>query len=206
MTNTPPAPATASISDQATELLAQLLTEVDQVDPTPVTMATIRDRLPFDLYTEFRLSLHNLAYTATNTTDDAVIIIAEELADVRAALTGPGFMLHTPDRQALIEHIGTRLGWSSGLVSALRGITIRRIPRWQLEGRTTAPTIDTLTAELEAAAREAAAAANAAAFAAVREQWVAAYSAALQYIGRIEANGDQPPTLNDICTHICRAI
>ncbi len=206
MTTTPPAPAIVSISDQAAQLLTELLAEVDQVDPTPVTMATIRDRLPLNLYAEFRVSLHNLAHTAKTTTDDAIIILAEELADVRAALTGPGFILHTPVRQALIAHIGTRLGWSSGLVSALRGITIRRIPRWQLEGRPTAPTIETLTAELEAAAREAAAAANAAAFAAVREQWVAAYSAALQYIGRIEANGDQPPTLNDICTHICGAI
>lgn len=149
MTNTPPAPATASISDQATELLAQLLAEVDQVDPTPVTMATIHERLGQALYAEFRVSLHNLAHTAKTTTDDAIIILAEELADVRAALTGPGFILHTPVRQALIEHIGTRLGWSSGLVSALRGITIRRIPRWQLEGRPTAPTIETLTAELD---------------------------------------------------------
>lgn len=171
MTNTPPAPATASISDQAAELLAQLLAEVDQVDPTPVTMATIRDRLPFDLYAEFRVSLHNLAHTAKTTTDDAIIILAEELADVRAALTGPGFILHTPDRQALIIEIGTRLGWSSGLVSALRGITIRRIPRWQLTGRPTAPTIETLTAELEAAAREAAARDRLIALDALRSRW-----------------------------------
>jgi hypothetical protein len=205
VTTTPPAPATVSIADQAAQLLTELLGEVDQVDPTPVTMAMIHERLGQPLYAEFRISLHNLAHTAKTTTDDAIIILAEELADVRAALTGPGFILHTPDRQALITEIGTRLGWSSGLVSALRGITIRRIPRWQLEGRPTAPTIETLTAELEAAARESAAAANAAAFAAVREQWVAAYAAALQFIGRIEATGDAPPTLAAILHHIGRS-
>lgn len=151
MTTTPPAPTTVSISDQAAQLLTKLLAEVDQVDPTPVTMAMIHERLGQPLYAEFRISLHNLAHTAKTTTDDAIIILAEELADVRAALTGTGFHLHTPVRQALIAHIGTRLGWSSGLVSALRGITIRRIPRWQLEGRPTAPTIDTLAAELAAA-------------------------------------------------------
>lgn len=210
MTNTAPptdtAPtdttATPSIADRAAELLAQLLAEVDQIDPTPVTMSTIRDRLPVGLYAEFRLSLHDLARSAANGTDPLTTILAEELADVRAALTSTGFILHTPERRNLIASTAIHLGWSADLTAALLGITVNRVPRWQLEGRPTAPTIDTLAAELAAADREAARQANAAAFALVREQWVATYSAALAFIGRTEATGDAPPTFAEILDHI----
>lgn len=172
-TNTAPTDTTAtpSIADLAAELLAQLLAEVDQIDPNPVTMSTIRDRLPVGLYAEFRLSLHDLARSAANGTDPLTTIIAEELADVRAALTGTGFILHTPERRNLIASTAIHLGWSAELTAALLGITVNRVPRWQLEGRPTAPTIDTLAAELAAADREADARARMVALDALRSQW-----------------------------------
>ncbi len=149
------APASDNLDDQAAALLAHLLEPVEVIDPTPITMALIRERIPARLYLEFRASL--LAVTESATTGDlATRILADELADVRAALVGPGFLLHTPERRDLITTFGKSLRWSANLVAALRGLSASTIPRWRTEGRTTAPTIETLRAELLAASRTAA--------------------------------------------------
>jgi hypothetical protein len=141
------APTSDNLDDQAAALLAHLLEPVEVVDPTPITMALIRERIPAKLYLEFRASL--LAVTESATTGDlATRILADELADVRAALVGPGFILHTPERRDLITTFGESLRWSANLVAALRGLSVSTVPRWRNEGRTTAPTLDTLRAEL----------------------------------------------------------
>jgi hypothetical protein len=153
-----------------------------------------------------------------------VFMVAQQadpgLVPAFSALSTVGMILDTPSRSAMIDHLSTAGYGPSGLepwpaewVAKIKAMGVTTGPRWQIElGFAEAPTLESIAAarlnyqlQLEAAAREAAAAANAAAFAAVREQWVAAYSAALQFIGRIEATGDAPPTLDAILHHIGRS-
>jgi hypothetical protein len=195
------APASDNLDDQAAALLAHLLEPVEVIDPTPITMALIRERIPARLYLEFRASL--LAVTESATTGDlATRILADELADVRAALVGPGFLLHTPERRDLITTFGESLRWSANLVAALRGLSVSTIPRWRNEGRTTAPTLDTLRAELLDERQRIEADTRAQSFAAIREQWLAAYASALTFIGSRQSSGDLPPTLAEILAQL----
>lgn len=146
MTTTDPA-----IQAQAAALLAELLSPVDTIDPAPVTMATLRERLPSALYGELRLSFIRAKALATSESP-ADKIFAEEIADTQAALAGGGFLLHTPERLALLDQMAPALGWSAYLLAAMLRLCIITRPRWQTEGRATEPTLEAITAELEAAA------------------------------------------------------
>lgn len=146
MTTTDPA-----IQAQAAAILAELLAPVDTIDPAPVTMATLRERLPAALYGELRLSFIRAKALATSEAP-ADQIFAEEIADTQAALAGGGFILHTPERLALLDQMAPALGWSAYLLAAMLRVCIITRPRWQTEGRPAEPTLETVAAELAAAA------------------------------------------------------
>jgi len=192
MTTTDPA-----IQAQAAAILAELLSPVDTIDPAPVTMATLRERLPSALYGELRLSFIRAKALATSEAP-ADQIFAEEIADTQAALAGGGFLLHTPERLALLDQMAPALGWSAYLLAAMLRVCIITRPRWQTEGRPTEPTLETITAELEAAAAQAASAARSKQFLTIRERWIGEYGKTLRWINAQETGTAPPPAWSDL--------
>lgn len=150
-----------------------------------------------------------------------VFMVAQQ-ADPRlvppfTALSTVGMTLDTPSRLEMMDQLATAGYGPSGLEpwpaewgAKIKAMGVTTGPRWQIElGLTEAPTLESIAAEREserfrreAVDREAAREARAEQFRHVREQWVATYSAAFAFIGRIEAAGDAPPTLAEIIHHI----
>lgn len=178
-----------------------MLDTIELFDPSPVTMAIIRERLPAELYAEFRLSLLS-AKERVNSSDPAERIFADEVLDIQTALASGGFLLHTPERLAMLDEMAPKLSWSAELLDALRRITVITKFKWQLAGRASAPTIETIAAEIEAEAQTTLRNDRAEQFRAVREQWIAAYGEALRWLNAAESGAADAPTLDELLGHL----
>ncbi len=83
-------------------------------------------------------------------------------------------------------------------LAELRDFELVWRPRWQVEGYQAEPTLASITAEIEAAALEAARAARAEQFRIVREQWLSAYGVALRWLNAAESGTADAPTFADL--------
>jgi hypothetical protein len=178
-------------------VLAELHAAVDRVDETPVTMAALRSRLPQPLYAELRISFIRAKDKAASD-DITERIFSEEIADTQAALAGNGFIVHTPERQALLSETAVALGWSDELLAAMLRVNRTTIPRWTFEGYTSAPTLEDVQSQKDAYAAIVATQIRRDAYAALRERWIASYGEGLRWINSQDMAGVQPPSASDV--------
>lgn len=122
------------------------------------------------------------------------------------AMSVSGMLLDSPSRLGMLEALSqTGYGpdgkqpWPPAWVEGLKALAFTAAPRWRTLGRTTAPTLEILTAERAAAERERRIRDRAAAYAQLREDWIRVYSRGLQRLNSLAQDpSNDPPTLAQV--------
>jgi hypothetical protein len=125
------------------DILSFLLSDVETIRAEPITMAILKSALSLEHYVEFRLSF--ISARSSNSSDIFYKILSEEISDTQSALANSGFVLHTEERQLLLDQMGPTLGWSTGLLQAMKRVGRPLVKQWVITGFSNEPTLEEVT-------------------------------------------------------------
>lgn len=133
----------------AEERLTELLNTEFIPNNTNVTIGMIREVLSSSDYATVRLTLDsaiNLMKSDNNPINKAK---GFDLDDALSAMLAGGVSLSQPDRQAMIDQLATIGKWPDSVRDAVKALGGTVKARWQIEGYPQAPTLESVTAELD---------------------------------------------------------
>ena len=131
----------------AEQRLAYLLESVFMPTNALVTIGMIRNTLSQEAYGLVLATFAGAKIPASNSAAD--VARAAEMESSFIAMSGGGLGLSTPDRQAVVDQLAVAGEWPDAVRDAVKALGGVSRPRWQSEGYQSAPTLDSVSLELQ---------------------------------------------------------